>query len=187
MKSNVMAKTNSLLAGGAKGTARKGLVFNIHRNSKMYDSTYPQRSSNLSDGKPARVRDKFSKAVKSAFKKLKKPAGRALLRVKAHGSLFHEAITVFMRENRSLHEILKDPRYATHTRGAAHKQQRQENAMVWARDHGGISHIEYRKLNNSSRPTTNRDLQDLVKRKMLTPSGVHGTGALYVCTGSTTI
>jgi len=58
--------------------------------------------------------------------------------------------------------------------------ERQINAIAQVKKIGEISNSEYQSLNNISRATATRDLQELVDKKILTNKGTKGQGSVYV-------
>jgi ATP-dependent DNA helicase RecG len=65
-----------------------------------------------------------------------------------------------------------------------HLNLRQIKALRAVQKRGRISNSEYQHLNHISKPTATRDLQDLVKKAILKPSGIRGAGAFYEIIGS---
>ncbi|HLA58589.1 MAG TPA: hypothetical protein VK622_07505, partial [Puia sp.] len=60
-----------------------------------------------------------------------------------------------------------------------HLNLRQIKALRTIQKRGRISNSDYQHLNHVSKPTATRDLQELVKKAILNPSGIRGAGAFY--------
>lgn len=58
--------------------------------------------------------------------------------------------------------------------------ERQLNAIAQVKRIGEITNSEYQLLNDTSRATATRDLQELVDKKILTNKGTKGQGSVYV-------
>ena len=56
---------------------------------------------------------------------------------------------------------------------------RQVRAVLFTKDKGKITNLDYQKLNKISERTASRELKDLVDRDVLKSSGIKGAGAFY--------
>ncbi|WP_335964639.1 MarR family transcriptional regulator [Galbibacter sp. PAP.153] len=57
---------------------------------------------------------------------------------------------------------------------------RQVNALLYIKEHGSISNAEYQQLENISKSTATRDLQELMDKKFIERKGTTGKGTAYV-------
>lgn len=57
--------------------------------------------------------------------------------------------------------------------------ERQIKAVLYTKEHGQVTNAIYQELNNVKQTVSSKELQDLVKKKILIPSGSKGRGAKY--------
>ena len=57
---------------------------------------------------------------------------------------------------------------------------RQKKALDYVKENGSITNTEYQNINNTTKKTSSRDLQDLVDKSMLRKMGTTGRGTFYV-------
>ncbi len=62
--------------------------------------------------------------------------------------------------------------------------ERQMQAVKYAKEKGKITNKEYQELTGVSKPTATRDLQELIKKSILQKSGITGKGTSYKVKGS---
>jgi len=62
--------------------------------------------------------------------------------------------------------------------------ERQQKAVEYIRQHGTINNKIYQEINNVSKPTATRDLQNLVSLKMIEMTGTAGENIKYILVGS---
>ncbi|MGJ1321529.1 hypothetical protein ACR780_02475 [Sphingobacterium faecium] len=56
---------------------------------------------------------------------------------------------------------------------------RQVNAVLFAREKGKITNSDYQVLTGISRETATRDIKELIDKKLFKSSGIRGAGAYY--------
>lgn len=57
---------------------------------------------------------------------------------------------------------------------------RQINALLYVRQHGSINNAEYQQLENISKRTATRDLQELMDKGFIERKGTTGKGTIYI-------
>jgi len=62
--------------------------------------------------------------------------------------------------------------------------ERQLKAVKYVKEKGKITNLEYQKLTGASKPTSTRDLLELVKKSVFKKFGKTGKGTLYKLKGS---
>jgi Predicted transcriptional regulator containing an HTH domain and an uncharacterized domain shared with the mammalian protein Schlafen len=57
---------------------------------------------------------------------------------------------------------------------------RQVNALLYIKEHGSINNAEYQRLENISKRTATRDLQELINKEFIERKGTTGKGTSYI-------
>ena len=169
---------------GLSGKIGKDLVFKLNKFGKTYTSDPPDRSNVISTKRQNKLRNNFAKAVAYAKSVLKDPVKAEKYQSADNKSLYVRAMKDYLNQHKAAVKNaamlnINDAFVLKH-----HLSFRQVKALRLIQKKGRISNSDYQRLNHVSKPTATRDLQDLVKKTILNPSGIRGAGSFYEIIGS---
>jgi len=155
------------------------LVFKNNKFRTSYASLPPDLSNVIPTKGQRKLRNNFAKAVKYAKSVLKDPVKAEKYQTVDNKSLYVKAMKDYLDQHKAARKraarlIIDDTFVLKH-----HLNLRQIKALRTIQKRGRISNSDYQHLNHVSKPTATRDLQDLVKKAILNPSGIRGAGAFY--------
>ena len=180
-----MAKVkDNYVTRGLSGKIGKDLVFKLNKFGETYTSKPPDRSNVVSTKRQKKLRNNFAKAVAYAKSVLKDPVKAEKYQKGDNKSLYVMAMKDYLNQHKATLKkanllIISNEYILKH--GLSY---RQVQALQLIKKRGRISNADYQRLNHVSKPTATRDLQDLVKKTILNPSGIRGAGAFYEIIGS---
>jgi hypothetical protein len=169
---------------GLSGKIGKHLVFKTNKSGLTYTSRPPDRRNVVSTKAQKKLRNNFAKAVAYAKSVLKDPVKAEQYQSRKNKSLYITAMKDYLNQHRA---VLKKAGRVIISNDYILKHRldiRQVKALRFIQKRGRISNSDYQRLNHISKPTATRDLQDLVKKAILNPSGIRGAGAFYELIGS---
>ena len=173
---------DNILTKGLSGRIGKDLVSKII-NGKTFHGKYPDRSQVKYSKEQLKVKKIFADAAKFASDIVNDPAKKAAYKQKGRYSVYHTALADFMSANTpdkpskakiNISAFLKLPSL----------NERQKKAIKYLTKRKNLSNAVYQKLTTVSKATATRDLQALVKLKILHPPTAKGAGARYALKGS---
>ena len=179
-----MAKIkDNYVTHGISGKIGK-LVFKYNKFRKSYVSLPPDLSNVIPSKGQNKLRNNFAKAVAYAKSVLKDPMKAEKYQTGDNKSLYVKAMKDYLNQHKAARKqaallVINDTFVLKH-----HLNLRQIKALRALQKRGRISNSDYQHLNHVSKPTATRDLQDLVKKEILKPSGIRGAGAFYEILGS---
>jgi Fic family protein len=168
---------NNVLTKGFSGRIGTEIVFK-QINGETFYGKYSDRSHVQYSKEQLKYKKIFAKAAKFASDIVNDPVKKAAYKRKGRNSVYHTALADFMAANipekRSKAKInisafLKHPSL----------NERQKKAIKYLTKRKNISNAVYQKLTDVSKATATRDLQALVKLKILNPPATKGAGAIY--------
>jgi hypothetical protein len=169
----------------ARGAIGKQVVFK-KMNGKTIISKYPDRSQVQYTKEQLEYRKLFAKAVEFARGVLKDPVQKAAFlkkirnnRGKYGTSVYHVALKDFMdRHSRRVppEEVEAILQFYRETYPLS---ERQANGIRYLIRLGRLMNAVYQQLNDISKATATRDLQDLVQRGVIAAPETKGAGAIY--------
>ena len=174
-----MAKIkDNYVTRGISGKIGK-LVFKYNKFRNPYVSLPPDLSNVIPTKRQKKLRNNFAKAVDYAKSVLKDPVKAEKYQTGDNKSLYVKALKDYLHQHKAARKkaarlIIDDTFVLKH-----HLNLRQIKALRTIQKTGRISNSDYQHLNHVSKPTATRDLQDLVKKAILSSSGVRGAGAFY--------
>jgi hypothetical protein len=172
-----MAKSkNNYVTRGLSGAVGKKFVFKQF-NGDTIVGNYPDRSQVKFSKKQTRFQEIFASACAYASDVINDPVKRAAYKVGAGKSVYHAAIKDYMALHAKKDTVkkldisawLQDTRLNI----------RQKKAIKYLSQKRNISNAVYQKLCEVSKPTSTRDLQELVRWNIITPPVTKGAGAFY--------
>jgi len=174
---------DNYVTAGLSGKIGK-LVFKTNKKGLTYISLPPDRRNVISTKGQNKLRNNFAKAVAYAKSVLKDPMKAEKYQAGDNKSLYVTALKDYLNQHKAARKkaarlIINDNFVLKH-----HLSVRQIKALRDMQKRGRISNSEYQHLNHVSKPTATRDLQDLVKKAILIPSGIRGAGSFYEIMGS---
>jgi len=154
-------------------------VFKYNKFGNTYISDPPDFSNVIPTKRQKKFRNNFAKAVSYAKSVLKDPIKSEKYQTGDNKSLYVRALKDYLSQHKTAGKkaarlIIDDSFVLKH-----HLNLRQIKALRTIQKRGRINNSDYQHLNHVSKPTATRDLQDLVKKAILNPSGVRGAGAFY--------
>jgi hypothetical protein len=160
------------------------LVFKTNKKGLTYTSLPPDRRNVISTKGQKKLRNNFAKAVAYAKSVLKDPVKAEKYQAGDNKSLYVRAMKDYLNQHKAAVKkagllIISNDYILKHD-----LNNRQVKALQLVKKRGRISNSDYMRLNHVSKPTATRDLQDLVKKTILNPSGIRGAGAFYEIIGS---
>ena len=179
-----MAKIkDNYVTQGISGKIGK-LIFKYNKFRTSYASLPPDLSNVIPTKSQRKLRNNFAKAVSYAKSVLKDPIKAEKYHTGDNKSLYVKALKDYLGQHKTAQKkaarlIIDDTFVLKH-----HLNLRQIKALRTLQKRGRISNSDYQHLNHVSKPTATRDLQDLVKKAILNPSGIRGAGAFYEILGS---
>ena len=181
-----MAKVkNNYVVQGLTGKIGK-LVFKTNRRGLTYTCLPPDRRNVISTKGQKKLRNNFAKAVAYAKSVVQDPVKAENYQSGKNKSLYITAMKDYLNQHKTVLKkagrLIISSDYILKNR----LNNRQVTALRFIQKRGRISNSDYQRLNHVSKPTATRDLQDLVKKAILNPSGIRGAGAFYELMGSDT-
>ncbi len=154
-------------------------IFKHNKFGNTYISDPPDFSNVIPTKSQKKLRNNFAKAVSYAKSVLKDPLKAEKYQTGDNKSLYVRALKDYLSQHKAARKkaarlIIDDSFVLKH-----HLNLRQIKALRTIQKRGRINNSDYQHLNHVSKPTATRDLQDLVKKAILNPSGVRGAGAFY--------
>jgi hypothetical protein len=179
-----MAKIkDNYVTQGIRGKIGK-LVFKYNKFRTPYVSLPPDLSNVIPTKGQRKLRNNFAKAVAYAKSVLKDPMKAEKYLTGDNKSLYVMALKDYLNQHNAARKraalLVIDDAFVLKN----HLTLRQIKALRVLQKRGRISNSEYQHLNHVSKPTATRDLQDLVKKAILNPSGIRDAGAFYEIIGS---
>ena len=174
-----MAKIkDNYVTQGINGKIGK-LVFKYNKFRTPYVSLLPDLSNVIPTKRQKKFRNNFAKAVAHAKSVLKDPVKAEKYLPGDNKSLYVKALKDYLNQHKAARKkaarmVIDDTFILKH-----HLNLRQIKALRAIQKRGRINNSDYQHLNHVSKPTATRDLQDLVKKVILKPSGIRGAGAFY--------
>ena len=160
------------------------LVFKNNKFCNSYISIPPDLSNVIPTKSQRKLRNNFAKAVSYAKSVLNNPMKAEKYQTGDNKSLYVMALKDYLNQHKAARKraalLVIDDAFVLKN----HLTLRQIKALRILQKRGRISNSEYQHLNHVSKPTATRDLQDLVKKAILNPSGIRGAGAFYEIIGS---
>jgi|SRR5579863_640815 len=179
-----MAKIkDNYVTSGISGKIGK-LIFKHNKFGTTSVGLPPDRSNVIPTKGQKKLRNNFAKAVAYAKSVLRDPVKAEKYQKGDSKSLYVKALKDYLNKHRV---AVKKAGLLTISNDYILKQglnDRQVKALQHIKKYGRISNSDYRRLNHVSKPTATRDLQDLVKKSILNPSGIRGAGSFYEIMGS---
>lgn len=173
-----MAKINNDMIMGARGATGKELVYR-RRNGKTFVSKYPDMSNVKPSKNQTSNRAVFSEAIKYARAILKDPVKSATFRV-GDGNVYLAAIKEYMALHKGDGKKYDSRRdYWRSELETVNLTARQIKTALFMERAGRLTNGDCRQLHGISKPSATRDLQALVRERILEPSSVKGAGAFY--------
>ena len=174
-----MAKIkDNYVTHGISGKIGK-LVFKYNKFRNSYVSLPPDLSNVIPSKGQRKLRNNFAKAVDYAKSVLKDPVKAEKYQTGDNKSLYVKAQKDYLDQHKAARKkatrLVIDDAFVLKN----HLTLRQIKALRVLQKRGRISNSDYQHLNHVSKPTATRDLQDLVKKAILNPSGIRGAGAFY--------
>jgi hypothetical protein len=179
-----MAKIkDNYVTHGISGKIGK-LVFKYNKFGNTSVGLPPDLSNVIPTKSQKKLRNNFAKAVAYAKSVLKHPVKAEKYQSGDNKSLYVRAMKDYLNQHKAARKkaallIIDDAFVLKHQ-----LSNRQVKALRFIQKKGRISNTDYQRLNHVSKPTATRDLQDLVKKAILNPSGIRGAGAFYEIIGS---
>jgi predicted HTH transcriptional regulator len=180
-----MAKVkDNYVVKGLSGKIGKHLILKTNKWGLTYTCLPPDRTNVISTKGQQKLRNNFAKAVAYAKSVLQDPVKAEHHQKEKNKSLYIRALKDYLNQRTAVLKkgspiIISNDFILKH-----HLNIRQVKALQFIHKRGRISNSNYQRLNQISKPTATRDLQDLVKKAVLTPSGTRGAGAFYELMGS---
>jgi len=180
-ENNIMARVkNNLLLKGMSGAIGKDLVLRT-KNNETYSGKYPDMSGIVPSKNQARGRKRFAEAVKFAQSVLKDSGKYSGYKARKGHALYHSAITDYMRRFNpdqpsagSLPDVVES---VTQKHSLTKPKLR---ALMYISDHKRLSNSLYQKINEVSKATATRHLQEMVELNIIKSNGGRGAGAYYM-------
>lgn len=174
---------DNYVAKGASGRIGD-TIFKTNKFGETYTSELPDVSHVIPTKAQNKMRNNFAKAVAYAKSVLNDPAKAELYKSGDNKSVYVKAIKDYFKQQKSAKKkadqlIINDDFILKHQ-----LKYRQIQAIWFIKKRGRITNSDYQRLNDVSKPTATRDLQELVKKGILSPSGIQGAGAFYEIMGS---
>lgn len=159
-------------------------IYKTNKFGETYTCAPPDVSNVVPTKAQNKLRNNFAKAVAYAKSVLNDPAKAELYKSGDNKSVYIKALKDYFQQqkgkkSRADHLIINDDFILKH--GLSH---RQVKALRFLKNRGRITNSDYQRLNHISKPSSTRDLQDLVKKAIIKPSGIRGAGAFYEIMGS---
>lgn len=179
-----MAKIkDNYVVSGASGRIGDN-IFKTNKFGQTYTCDPPDVSNVIPTKAQNKMRNNFAKAVAYAKSVLNDPAKVELYKSGDNKSVYVKALKDYFKQQKSAKKkadllIINDDLILKHK-----LDYRQIQALRFVKKRGKITNSDYQRLNHVSKPTATRDLQDLVKKAILNPSGIRGAGAFYEIMGS---
>ena len=160
------------------------LIFKHNKFGTTSVSLPPDRSNVISTKGQKKLRNNFAKAVAYAKSVLKDPVKAEKYEKGDSKSLYVRAMKDYLNQHKVA--VKKAERLVIGNDYILKHglNDRQVKALQHIKKNGRISNSDYQRMNHVSKPTATRDLQDLVKKSILSPSGIRGAGAFYEILGS---
>ncbi len=175
-KKEVAKIKNNYVVQGSSGKIGD-LIYKTNKFGLTYTSRRPDLSHVISTKAQNKLRNNFAKAVAYAKSVLQDPVKAEPYHPLKDKSLYITALKDYLSQHATaLHStarIIIDSDYILKHR----LNHRQVKALRLIQTREKISNSDYQRLNQVSKPTATRDLQNLVEKGILNPSGIRGAGA----------
>jgi hypothetical protein len=172
-------KDNPLMKG-MKGSIGKDIVFRTIKGN-TFSGKYPDMSGVIPTKNQTKGRERFAEAVKFARAVLKDPQKYPEIKGRKDETLYHAAIKDFLnRYNPDTRILLSLPSPVRVSLEALSLTEPQLRAAACICVHKKMTNKMYRKMNEVSKPTATRHLQELVDLQVIKFNGGKGAGAFYV-------
>jgi hypothetical protein len=173
------SKDNPLIKG-MEGAIGKDIVFRTI-NGKTYSGKYPDMSGIIPSKNQTKGRERFAEAVKFAQAVRKNPEKYPEIKAGKGETLYHAAIKAFLNLYRPDPAILlSKPDRIKDSLVALSLTEAQLRATAYICAHQKISNLIYRQINDVSKPTATRHLQELAEHQIIKSNGGKGAGAFYL-------
>ena len=163
-----------------KGKFGKIVVFRTIKG-KTFSCKYPDMSNIIPSKNQTKGRERFAKAVKFAKVAMNDPAQRAIYeKMQAH-SPYHAAVKDFLnkfKEDKPAKVRQTPAQMAALSKLALNSGQLKAIAHIVKK--GILTNGVYQKMNNVSKATATRHLQEMVNFKLIQSNLVKGAGANYI-------
>jgi Fic family protein len=178
----VRVKDNYVLQGIA---GRIGdTIYKTNKYGKTYTCDPPDTSHVIPTKAQNKLRNNFAKAVAYAKSVLHDPEKAEKYSLIKNNSLYITALKDYFQQQKAATKKARSLVITEDYISKHHLTYRQVQALRFIKKRGKISNSDYQRLNHVSKPTATRDLQELVKKAILSPSGIRGAGAFYEIMGS---
>jgi hypothetical protein len=169
---------DNIVTQGLSGTVGE-MVYKTYAG-KTVVTKKPDMSTAKSSEKKQRCNTDFAGAVMYAKAAVKDPAVARKIKLRPGETLYNKCISLYLSKKPliplSAMLIKKQPPKKVKQYQLS---PRQAKAIKYVQEKGEVTNAIYQQLNNVSKATATRDLQDLVSKKLLNPSGFKGAGASY--------
>ncbi|RXK83683.1 hypothetical protein [Filimonas effusa] len=171
VKANIVTEG---LSGGLGRIVAKHYADKTVITQKPRPSRFPRSTSQKQNSR------RFADAVVYAAKALQDPAAAAKIKKKGYNNTRLQFIREYMQAGKPQTLSNRSPRYYSQTQlEALGCNGRQLNAIAYMRSKKQMSNAIYQQLNNISKSTATRDLQQLINCNIIRSTGHKGAGARY--------
>lgn len=167
---------------GATGTFGNQFVIK-NRKGTQYYSRMPDTSNVKASKRQKTGRENFAEAVAYARSVLENPDQLLPFKLKKNQSLYHAAIGYY-RDTHKSDAPAKSSKASVPKLEELQLNPRQVRAVKYLYKREVLTNAIYKRLNEISKATATRDLQDLVNKKIIQSTGAKGVGAVYNLIGS---
>lgn len=175
-----MAKANNVLTKGMKGAIGKELVYRTTKNG-TFACKYPDMSAVIPSKNQTKGRDRFAEAVKFAKSVMKDPEKSARYSKGDSCSVYHAAIKDYMSLYDSEKGIMPEIPEAVQTDLLALPlSDSQLRTVKYIIQNKKLTNNIYQKMNDVSKATATRHLQELVGLHIIQFNKGKGAGAFYM-------
>ena len=171
---------NNLFIEGTGGAVGKNIVYRTIKN-KTFACKYPDMSNIIPSKDQTKGRERFANAVAFARSVMKDPKKSALYAKRRGHSAYHTAIRDYMKRFNAKKpvEILL-PTGVKAALKALSLSEPQLRAAVYINEHKRLTNGQYQKMNDVSKATATRHLQELAGLNIIQSNGAKGAGAHYL-------
>ena len=176
-----MAKAkDNVLTKGMKGSIGKQLVYKTTKNG-TFACKYPDMSGVIPSKNQTKGRDRFAEAVKFAQSVMKDPEKSARYSKGNNYSVYHAAIKDYMSLFDSEKGVLPELPEAVQTDLLALSlSDSQLRAVKYMIQNKKLTNNIYQKMNDVSKATATRHLQELAGLDIIQSNNGRGAGAFYI-------
>ena len=154
------------------------LIFKKY-GDKIVVSKKPDMSGIKKSKSQKKCNKKFAKAVAYAKKAAKDENIVQNTTVEPGKNLYNKCISLQMSGNQVAPELTPAKRFSREQLEQQGLNPRQVKAVLHLQSKKELTNAIYQRINNTSKPTATRDLQNLVSKKIIRFSGAKGVGAFY--------